>query len=98
MPVHRFGFGVGQDTRLSDRAVYGIQLNGAYQDLLDNPQGVRSLLDLQVMSAKLITDGSMLRLEDLTIFSTRSLNPANTAKNNATVKKVWAWQWHFIQV
>ena len=79
-------------------AVYGIQLNGAYQDLLDNPQGVRSLLDLQVMSAKLITDGSMLRLEDLTIFSTRSLNPANTAKNNATVKKVWAWQWHFIQV
>lgn len=87
MPVHRFGFGIGLDTRLSDRAVYGIQLNGAYQDLLDNPQGVRSLLDLQVMSAKLITDGSTLRLEDLTIFSTRSLNPANTAKNNATVKK-----------
>ena len=38
MPVHRFGFGIGLDTRLSDRAVYGIQLNGAYQDLLDNPQ------------------------------------------------------------
>lgn len=87
MPVHRFGFGIGLDTQLSDRAVYGIQLNSAYQDLLDNPQGVRSLLDLQAMSAKLITDGSKLKLEDLTIFSTRSLNPANTAKNNATAKK-----------
>lgn len=87
MPVHRFGFGIGLDTQLSDRAVYGIQLNSAYHDLLDNPQGVRSLLDLQAMSAKLITDGSKLKLEDLTIFSTRSLNPANTAKNNATAKK-----------
>lgn len=87
MPVHRFGFGIGLDTQLSDRAVYGIQLNSASHDLLDNPQGVRSLLDLQAMSAKLITDGSKLKLEDLTIFSTRSLNPANTAKNNATAKK-----------
>lgn len=87
MPVHRFGFGIGLDTRPNDRAVYGIQLNSAYHDLLDNPQGVRSLLDLQAMSAKLITDGSKLKLEDLTIFSTRSLNPANTAKNNATAKK-----------
>ncbi|WP_049236401.1 DUF4105 domain-containing protein [Moraxella canis] len=87
MPVHRIGVGAGMDTRLDDRAVYGIQLNTAYQDWLDNPHGVRPLLDLQAMSLEVIADDQKVKIKDFTIFSTRSLNPANTAKNNATAKK-----------
>ncbi|OOR85596.1 DUF4105 domain-containing protein [Moraxella canis] len=87
MPVHRIGVGAGMDTRLDDRAVYGIQLNTAYQDWLDNPHGVRPLLDLQAMSLEIIADDQKVKIKDFTIFSTRSLNPANTAKNNATAKK-----------
>lgn len=101
-PVHRIGLGVGMDERYADKAVYGLALNGAYQDLLDNPNGVRPLLDLQLMSLDAIVDDEKVKIKDLTIFSTRSLNPANTAKNNATdpigVGKAWGQRLKFSQV
>ncbi len=83
-PVHRIGLGAGMDDRHDDRAVYGVQINAAYQDLLDNPNGVRPLLDVRVLSLDVIKDAEKAKINELTIFATRSLNPANTAKNNAT--------------
>ncbi|MFC0820703.1 Lnb N-terminal periplasmic domain-containing protein [Moraxella marmotae] len=86
-PVHRIGVGIGMDNRYQNRTVYGVQLNAAYQDLLDNPNGVRPLLDLQLLSLDAIYDDEKAKIKDLTIFATRSLNPSNTAKNNAMADK-----------
>lgn len=101
-PVHRIGIGVGLDDKWAKKATYGISFNGAYQDLLDNPMGVRPLLDLQLLSVDAIVNDEKVKLKDLTIFSTRSLNPANTAKNNATdpkgVGKAWGQRLRFTQV
>ncbi|OOS03662.1 hypothetical protein B0189_09095 [Moraxella cuniculi] len=84
--VYRFGVGGGFDKQADD-AVYGVQLTAAYQDLLDNPNGTRQLLDLQLLSLTVRADNHRLRLDDFTLFATRSLNPVNTAKNNASDDK-----------
>lgn len=83
-PMHRIGIGVGFNDRHDQREIYGVQVNAAYQDLLDNPNGVRSLLDVRLLSLSVIQDAEKLKIADFIVFATRSLNPANTAKNNTT--------------
>lgn len=99
-PTHRLGLSVADDNHHGGHgvgAVYGLSLRSAYQDLLDRPDGVRSYLDLTILSADIKYDKEKLKLDKATIFSSRSYNPANSAKNNPnpiTGKPKSAWGLH----
>lgn len=78
--VHRVGLGVGQ---LDKQTIAELSINAAYQDVLDNPKGVRQFHDVQLLSIKAHAGDERLTLHEATLFASRSLNPVNTAKNNA---------------
>ncbi|MDO5651519.1 MAG: DUF4105 domain-containing protein [Moraxella sp.] len=91
-PVHRFGAGGGVS---NDRAYSSIAIRSAYHDVLDRQLGVRQYLDVSMLSADVKIDKDKLKINDLTVFSTRSYNPINSAKNNATDDKAaTAWGQH----
>lgn len=94
-PRHRLGVSVGHDDRTG--ATYGLSVRSAYQDLLDKSVGVRPFLDLKILSADVSYDDEKLKIKEATLFSTRSYNPTNTAKNNAKQnanKGLEAWGLH----
>lgn len=99
-PTHRIGFVVGHDNHhggAGQGATYGVSVRSAYQDLLDRPVGVRPFLDLQILSGSLKYDKDKLKIDQATIFSSRSYNPSNSAKNNpnpTTGKPKPAWGLH----
>lgn len=99
-PTHRLGVSVAYDDHHGGHgkgAVYGLSVRSAYQDLLDRPDGVRSYLDLTILSADVKYDKETLKLDKATIFSSRSYNPSNSAKNNpnpTTGKPKSAWGLH----
>lgn len=93
-PTHRLGLSVGVDDRHQQKTTYGLSLRSAYHDLLDRPKGVRKFLELKFLSLDVRHDGEKLKIQDATIFATRSYNPSNSAKNNAkaqTGKQAQAW-------
>ncbi|OOR92785.1 hypothetical protein B0181_01225 [Moraxella caviae] len=90
-PVYRLGLGAGV-TDFADKAHHQpsntkaiISVRSAYQDALDRPAGVRQFHALSLPSMTLSASDGDVSLDELTIFSVRSYNPANTAKNNATI-------------
>lgn len=99
-PTHRISAMIGYDHNNNhDGAIYGVSVRSAYQDLLDSPKGVRKFLDVELMSFDAtFNDKDKLHLDKLTIFSTQSYNPSNSAKNNPNPKKnnkpVPAWGLH----
>lgn len=103
-PTHRLGLTVGHDNHhggadsgKASGALYGLSVRSAYQDLLDRPDGVREYLDLQILSGSLTYDKEKLKIDKATIFSSRSYNPINSAKNNpnpTTGKPKPAWGLH----
>ena len=99
-PTHRIGMSVGYDdayhgTDKNDGMTYGLSVRSAYHDVLDRPMGVRQYLDMTLLSLDLRHD-DRLKVERATLFSTRSYNPANTAKNHDGV--AWGQHARFIQV
>lgn len=88
-PTHRISAMIGyENNQKNDGAIYGVSVRSAYQDVLDRPAGVRKFLDVQLLSFDATFDQKdKLKLDKLTIFSTRSYNPSNTAKNNPNPKK-----------
>lgn len=94
--THRVGLSVGHDdsfqgtsTDQGDGVIYGLSLRSAYHDVLDRPMGVRQYLDVSMLSVDARYD-DRLKIDKVTIFSTRSYNPANTAKAH----KGMAWGQH----
>lgn len=90
-PTHRIGVSVGHDdshhgTHDEGGAVYGLSLRSAYHDPLDRPTGVRQYLEVEMLSLDVRYDDK-LKVDKATLFSTRSYNPANTAK--AHKGKAW---------
>ncbi len=80
--VHRIGLSAGSDSQRG--TTLGIGINAAYQDLLDNPTGVRKFHDVQLLSIYGTQDDEKFKISEATLFSHRSLNPINTAKNGIT--------------
>ena len=99
-PTHRLGVLITDDNHHGGHGsgvVYGLSVRSAYQDLLDRPDGVRSYLDLAILSADVKYDKEKFKLDKATIFSSRSYNPSNSAKNNpnpTTGKPKSAWGLH----
>lgn len=86
VPTHRLSVMV--DTQDS----YGLSVRSAYHDLLDPPAGVRKFLDLELLSLQITHQNSQTKLDNATIFATRSYNPSNSAKINAkATKQTQAW-------
>lgn len=101
--THRLGMSVGLDDHYASKSTYGLSLRSAYHDLLDSPQGVRKFLNVKLLSLDLRYDDEKLKIQDATIFSTRSYNPTNSAKNNAQVQtrksgQAWGFDIGFKQV
>lgn len=99
--THRVGVSVGYDdsfhgTRAedSDGVTYGLSLRSAYHDVLDRPMGVRQYLDLSMLSLDVRYD-DRIKIDNATLFSTRSYNPANTAKSHKGM--AWGQHLHLIQ-
>ncbi|WFF38146.1 DUF4105 domain-containing protein [Moraxella nasibovis] len=77
-PIHRLGLGVLYDERHG--AAYHLSVRSAYQDWLDRPSGVRKFHEVVLPSIDIKHQDGKMRLDELTIFKTTSLNPTNTAK------------------
>ena len=80
--THRLGLSAGLDSRHDKKMVYDVSIRSAYHDVLDNPMGVRKFLDVKLLSLDMRYDDEKLKIQDATIFATRSYNPINSAKNN----------------
>lgn len=100
-PTHRLGLSVGMDDHHQQKTTYGLSLRSAYHDLLDSPIGVRKFLDVKLLSLDVRYDDEKLKIQDATIFATRSYNPSNSAKNNPDPtgkgKKAWGFDVGFRQ-
>ena len=101
-PTHRLGLGVGYDdshggTGRGSGEFYTLSLTSAYQDELNRPAGVRKFHNVLLPSLDLTVDDEKVKVDRLVIFSSRSYNPVNTAKNNPnpeTGKPKPAWGLH----
>lgn len=99
-PTHRLGVSMAYDDHHGNHSsgmVYGLSMRSAYQDLLDRPDGVRAYLDLTILSADVKYDQEKFKIDKATLFSSRSYNPSNSAKNNpnpTTGKPMSAWGLH----
>lgn len=91
--THRLNVGVGV---IDDKAYGNLGIRSAYHDVLDSPSGVRKFLDLSILSLDTKIDEDRFKIENLTIFSSRSYNPSNTAK--AYTGTAWGRHLQFKQV
>ncbi len=101
-PTHRIGLGMGYDdshggSGRGDGAFYTLSLTSAYQDELNRSAGVRKFHNVLLSSLDLTVDDEKVKVDRLVVFSSRSYNPVNTAKNNPnpeTGKPKNAWGLH----
>lgn len=92
-PTHRLGVAVSYDERRVDNVGRHVSFRSAYQDMLDNPAGVRKFHEVLLPSIDLTHQDGKLHLNELMIFKATSLNPANTAKaypDGQSEQKAWA--------
>lgn len=100
--THRIGVGAGYDdshggTNQGKGKIYTLSLTSAYQDDLNRPAGVRKFHNVLLPSLDIVVDDEKVKVDKLTLFSSRSYNPINTAKNNPdpqTGKPKNAWGLH----
>lgn len=78
-PTHRLSVALN-DERRYDEPSHHISFRTAYQDLLDNPAGVRKFHELILPSLDVAYQNHQLKLHELTIIKTTSFNPSNAAK------------------
>lgn len=79
-PSHRIGVAMSGDKRNIHDLTYHASFRLAYQDVLDNPAGVRKFHHVILPSVDIGYQDGKIKLHKFTVFDVMSLNPDNTAK------------------